>query len=393
MDNIIEKLDKIHFFDTKIIDKKTTESIKIFLWLYNPFYYTIPLKEIYNMLAKLDESCLIKPLTKTIYFKNLLYLLCYIFIDVETDEEATIKVNENLKALNSIVHDKKQELIISKDLISLIRKNINYLFNKTKEKMKEIKDTNEIDTLMLLASPISKKMEEHIKLVYDTLCHKQQLKELTEQTIKKKNIHIGYPEVHPLKGRPTLDLQECYYKDCHEKHSYGFFGGWSGWCRDLEYHLKASCPNFTQGFHKSHEMIINELKLTPDVVKAVKLRKCPSIICDKPQLFDTPEDLIYHFQELGLPPFWHVGWIKVEKKQDITSDAITKDTVKEINEHVNIVEEKDNNTCICCMEERRNIVCFPCNHQVMCWKCYHLLEKKQCILCRHEILYILPIVI
>lgn len=176
---------------------------------------------------------------------------------------------------------------------------------------------------------------------------------------KKSVKHDRYPIVDEQKGRPMLGWLKCYHHDCN-------FKGRNA--DELRVHLE-KCDAYTAYFHKSHENMVDKLELTPDKVKADGLTKCPSAICNKVNAIKTPDDLIYHFKRLGIPPFWKVG------------DVI--DYGAEIDGALDIINAKPiyvSDDCVVCLEKHSTILFLDCNHHAVCMDCY--VGMKECPMCK-----------
>ena len=160
----------------------------------------------------------------------------------------------------------------------------------------------------------------------------------------KKETHSGQPLPDPNLGRPYIDWQRCYHDGCHTRFSTP---------NELIKHLK-QFKVYTPNYHKFHEETVAEHKLTEQIILDTKLTKCPAIIC-KISKFNTPQDLITHYQELGILPFWKKGLV------------IKKTTDYKFNPELKIY---NNNECVICCENKPNIIFDTCMHCCFCIECY-----------------------
>ena len=134
---------------------------------------------------------------------------------------------------------------------------------------------------------------------------------------------------------------------------------------------------YTPSYHKLHEDIIEEMKLTEENIKEIGMKKCPSWIC-KEEEFHSPEDLIKHFQRLGLKPFWKIG-MEFEKNEEY-----------QFNKHIKLYDSKE---CIICLTNKPNIIFNTCMHSCYCISCYaqHInYYTLKCPLCRNFFTKIYP---
>lgn len=185
---------------------------------------------------------------------------------------------------------------------------------------------------------------------------------------ESEHSHEGYPLPDPEKGRPFLNWNICMYDGCFQKFSDP---------NDLITHLNwFGC--YTPCYHLIHEQSIESAKLTPAYVMEHKLTKCPAYIC-KQNSYETPDELISHFQELGIKPFWTPGCV-IKKKED-------KDTkyFEDISGSYYDSEE-----CVVCCYNKPDLICTPCFHRVYCVSCYNEHKVDKCPLCRGTIGKIFP---
>lgn len=179
--------------------------------------------------------------------------------------------------------------------------------------------------------------------------------------IKKNPDHIGQPLPDPELGRPYINWNKCYHRDCNKTFDTD---------KNLIKHLR-EFKAYTPNYHKLHEDIINEMNLTENLIKTNNIKKCPSWICKESE-FQTSEDLIQHFKRLGIQPFWKIG------------DDLSKNDVYTFNKNIKIY---DTIKCIICLDSKTNIIFDQCMHQCYCAECYNQFIKYnntlKCPLCRN----------
>jgi len=184
----------------------------------------------------------------------------------------------------------------------------------------------------------------------------------------EKKAHKGYPLPDPEKGRPEIGWRECYHENCHKY----FENGW-----ELKQHLE-HLDKHTWGFHKFHENVVEEMGLTPQKVKDINLTKCPSVVCDKHSKKFTPDELIQHFQLLGIKPFWEPGMVVKNSQED---DSITF-------ENLTYKEVFTNDECVVCLENPPGVIFLPCFHHTVCLNCIESINR--CPMCRNPLKTVIP---
>ena len=412
------------------------------LWLYNPIYYRFP---IHNMFLEFKKTPLHMQVAihKNLFFKSLLIKLVQEFETNETIQEAFNKIMNLLEK-----EEEKKEWKLNPVLLDRIRDNLiclhdqihlpipTFLFQHFPVIENRWNYFHEAEQRALLAAKKKKEDEakEEAKQKELKLKRKQipnpprywtNLKQEERKTIKEA--HMGYPLPHPTLGQPKLSMLECRYKDCEFKAETEYI---------LDQHLRVCCgTDFIQGLHRSHALIVESMKLTPELIlqEKKKYSKCPSLVCNKSHLALTALELIYHFEELGIAPFWKPGWTpktktellelkkeglkeeenelkekeQVEEKEEekkeeiiIPSPPIPQLVIINIDNHLNIHRENedyeetkqtDKNECICCYDSRRNIVFMPCLHQVLCYECIKKMSLPiTCAVCRTKVEYVIP---
>jgi hypothetical protein len=208
-----------------------------------------------------------------------------------------------------------------------------------------------IDKLIKVIQSYKKETPIHMYKVEDF--DKNILKEhidIFSQMLKKNNYtnmnisHQGLPIPHSINGRPKIGWCECYYDGCHNKFESG---------QELIDHLKYyGC--YTPNYHVCHEeIVLQNNKITPKYFIENKITTCPSWIC-KNKNFVSPEEVIEHFQELGIYPFWQEGITIKPKTGDIN--------------YLNKLDTKfyNSETCVICIDHKPSIINYPCLHHVYC---------------------------
>jgi hypothetical protein len=150
--------------------------------------------------------------------------------------------------------------------------------------------------------------------------------------------------------------------------------------------------NYCERFHRSHSDFVERQGLTPEWIRMEKLLVCPSMACSQHRRpFATPEDLVYHFEQLGIAPFWKIGWtprapvggkaaaaaepmldaldaleaLRLDEAKELPAPAPAPMTLVHVREHFNVVRDDDDAlpTCMCCFDADPDIIALPCNHQ------------------------------
>ena len=173
--------------------------------------------------------------------------------------------------------------------------------------------------------------------------------------------HKEQPLPDPIKGRPYIDWKECYHEGCHKKFTYD---------HQLIEHLK-QVGAYTQGYHKIHQEYIWFNNFTPEKVLLNKITKCPVWICNKN--LNGTEQVIEHFQRLGLEPFWQEGMDFSTKTQ----------TEYPFNKDLKIYNIEN---CIVCLDNIPNLILDKCMHCCYCIDCFLSSTNaswiKKCPICK-----------
>jgi hypothetical protein len=191
---------------------------------------------------------------------------------------------------------------------------------------------------------------------------------ITDQGVMHK-IHRGQPVPDPEKGRPYINWKQCKYFGCNM-----CFNTADGLIDHLKYY---SC--YTERFHWYHEFIVMNHLLTPEKVIKDNMTACPSLLCSKYK-FNTPEDLIQHFIELGIEPFWEPGMVVMP------NNLFTSFNTIEISKGKFYIAEE----CIVCLSEKPNIINIPCMHKIYCIDCWLEGNFNKCAVCKFNIERVIP---
>jgi hypothetical protein len=169
------------------------------------------------------------------------------------------------------------------------------------------------------------------------------------------NVHKGQPLPDPNSGRPYIEWKECYHEGCHKTFSTG---------EKLIEHLK-NFQVYTPSYHRIHEIIVWNNKLTIDKIREQNITKCPAFICQY-QHMNSTDEVIEHFQKLGIEPIWHKGLdFSVKQNQEVKYN---------FNPNTKIY---DSDNCIICLENKANIIFDKCLHCLMCIDCYSMSCSSQ----------------
>lgn len=191
---------------------------------------------------------------------------------------------------------------------------------------------------------------------------------VTNETIMEK-IHTGQPIPDPEKGRPYIDWKQCKYFGCNKSFDNA---------NELIKHLvKYSC--YIERFHWHHEAIVKSKNLTPEKVIENNMISCPSIICSKYK-FKSSGDLINHFIELGIEPFWEKGMV-ILPNNPFTSFTSTE--IKKINVY-------NSDECLVCLSDKPKLVNLPCMHKIYCIGCWIEGKFNKCAVCTFKVDKVIP---
>jgi hypothetical protein len=232
----------------------------------------------------------------------------------------------------------------------------------------------------LIVNDLVKNYDPHsFRSIYDR-CKNIKLKVVNKNTVKTiVNLlpyfntlwfgdHKGYPLPHPKLGRPHIGHCICLFEDCN----YEFQSG-----DDLLDHLE-QLGKHTKNFHKFHELEVANQNLTPEKIKADGITRCPALICDKAKHIFTPDELIYHFTLLGIPPFWSLG----QSVSNLYGNGLFNDDIFKC---IYTTDE-----CSVCLDRESEVLFLPCFHNVTCLDCVKHIKNKKCPLCCTPFKTLLP---
>lgn len=165
--------------------------------------------------------------------------------------------------------------------------------------------------------------------------------------------HKGQPLPDPENGRPYIDWKECYHEGCHKKFNSE---------DELIKHLK-NFSVYTPSYHRIHEIIVWQNKLTVEKIIEKNMTKCPAFICQY-QNTNSVDEVIEHFQKLGIEPIWHKG-LDFSKKPTETKYNFNSGT-----------KIYNSDTCIICLENKANIIFDKCLHCLLCIDCYSMSREN-----------------
>lgn len=360
-------------------------SSSILVWFSNPFVYrgVSSLEDCMKALLHLKDQRMLFPINRSPWIRNLLYFLVYEEMhlsSLDSEEKTLHSQNLVLDKVHAQVNTFFSKwflppLVIEKSVLTLIAKE----FQKS-----QITD-------MVCQNKISywDKDEEARTQLADRLFH-DVFHDVKSDTVNSK--HVGFPLPHETKGRPKIGMLECLHENCL---SPTFPSG-----TELVVHLiRENC--FTPYYHHWHEDYIqrhsaSDIYSMEQDTKHKGKWECPVFCCS--QEFGTFPELIYHFESLGIAPFWKPGWqpkphkLPVESHKQIPVPVNFQDKLV-LQSHIQIKESSlqiQENMCICCEEEVQEIVFLPCGHRTVCFTCYSKLEKKICLECRAVIEFVFP---
>lgn len=325
-----------------------------------------------SSLHDLKDTRILFPFSRSPWIRNLLYFLVYEEVFLLLDDNEEEKKNTSLD--------------------SSIQEHVNDFFSKWFEPsptiglelihqiVQQFRDPHHRVTHVL--APVSISYWDRI-----TEENKNHLLNLLfdEKNEKEKPTHVGYPLPHETQGRPTIDMRECLHANCLYQRAK--FSSGNALISHLEH---MNC--YTPFFHQRHQGYIDMHHAKAiEKYKEDKNITCPIFGCSKP--FPSYEELVYHFEELGIEPFWKPGWTpKVKPKYETNKILVPKKEKLILNGHIlvhkgSLIEEE--NVCICCEEESSELV-FNCGHKTIGLNCYTKLTKHVCPICREKIDFVFP---
>jgi len=162
--------------------------------------------------------------------------------------------------------------------------------------------------------------------------------------------HLGYPVI-PTNG--NLDDFTCNYEGCGKKFK----------CRDhLFRHLKRMIPpeRMINGYHRQHA------KLN---IQDPNVTSCPG--CKKQT--KTVGEMQDHWAEMGVRPFFSARKAhKIKEGKEIEKEQAQAH-----------IDQYEADSCVICLDARREVVNIPCGHLVCCKVCGFV--QKTCPICRADI--------
>lgn len=182
--------------------------------------------------------------------------------------------------------------------------------------------------------------------------------------------HDGLPIPDPELGRPHLQWRKCYFPNCGREFNTPV---------ELVTHLQ-KCNAFTQGYHWAHEEALYCI-IGPDYVRENNITKCPSWACNQ-KTFNSPEDLIKHYQELGIEPFWEKGMCF------FSDDNLSKSDYKRM--LCSVPKFFVTETCMICLDNPVEFLLDKCRHHIYCFDCLKVCNKESCPICRAKIDKFIP---
>lgn len=248
------------------------------------------------------------------------------------------------------------------------------------------------------------------------------VKEL-ERLKKLREVHSGEPPLDSNKGAPRLKDKQCAYPGCKRVFSSGsklvehLIEAWNIDDSDtlnqqspifslVELHRLACGTESTFDYSYKNYYYYNTASsnvsphpwnnesgyndLTPDKVMNLNLTSCPIPHCPMNKTTMTPEQLCDHFGNLGVEPFWCIGWkplvpVVIIDEQD--KDKGIEDTVEsEDKEKIGNIWDNPG-VCVICMDESCSNINLECGHVNMCEGCANGWKKKNgtCPSCRQPI--------
>ena len=285
---------------------------------------------------------------------------------------------DNIKLTEKEIYEQSQIYNIPFQIF--LKKLIERLFTENKANSKSIIDIlidkmnlnlsidalKYVKNLVNLVKPITIKSRSDISVI--DINKKLNLFNKLESVTDVKPTHKDQPLPDSDNGRPCIGWRECYYEGCHKTFSYE---------HELINHLQ-NLNAYIPSFHKIHEEIVLQNNLTEDKIIANNITKCPAYICNYDNI-NSAEEVIEHFQKLGIPPFWKKNMIITSKTK--TTDYIFNKEIKIFN-----IDE-----CIICLQNKPNIILDKCLHCCFCIDCFLSLASppsstswniKICPICR-----------
>jgi hypothetical protein len=220
------------------------------------------------------------------------------------------------------------------------------------------------------------------------MAHKRATEVEAARRAHNRRIHSGIPLAHPQRGAWKLTDCECGYDGCRRQFAdrgkllYHLRDAWRDDLLENEvlFHQLAAgyCPQFNSEItQRTYESQIPQVPLTPEIVREQKITRCPSQVCEMhDREFNSPEDLINHFERYGIIPFWKEG-------MTFSAPIQSQEKPVDVARIWAVIDE-----CVVCLDAQVNCV-FTCGHAICCMKCSSSLNI--CPLCRTEGVKTLPL--
>ena len=325
---------------------------KFLVWLYSPII-SLSIEDIRTIKAKYNVP------DNVIILKLIAH---YIYEVSDTDDELT----------EDDIYQNVMDKLLASKLLDLQLTSLNTVENSDV-------DLSNVDLSNVDLSNVDLSNHKELRALYDRCKHVKlrdasvsKVKQLLKMSHYLKAIwtqdHQGYPLPHPKLGRPQIGYCICLFEGCNHRFPDG---------DDLKDHLE-ELGKHTKNFHKFHEEEVVYRNLTPEKIKAENITRCPALICDKANHVFTPDELIYHFTLLGIPPFWKQG--------QIVSNIYEKEMLN--NDIFKCIYATDE--CSICMNRESEVLFLPCFHNVTCLNCCGKIRNNKCPICSTAIKACIP---
>ena len=135
----------------------------------------------------------------------------------------------------------------------------------------------------------------------------------------------------------------------------------------LKRHLRVH-RSYVPGLHQMHETIVRESELTPAKVLQYKLTRCPSVVCSEGAREFTPEQLVDHFKQLGIEPFW----TRHENTGPVSMNLYSMEGNTTARVPFAFAEDM---VCSMCGVQKSDYICAGCRRTKGCWACLSKVER------------------
>jgi hypothetical protein len=436
------------------------ESIMRFCcWLYNPSGWVGSMMSLFDMWVTAFHLShhLTQKFHKSLYLKNALIVLVHHFMDCE---QANDKVRVCVQILYSWFggNVETHTMVVAEDLLDRIRERLLVLMEPKNRALLKDPPSNGIEMMLVHCADVmyvrynaaSKAFLRHLALQHHQRVQEvraqeaakkadelaKQARELAKLHAAERSKHSGLPLPHPEHGRPRLQHGRCLFAGCGADFESAYM---------LYVHLTSWMPHYRENFHKSHHDYAIRNNFSPEYVREHNVTRCPALACEG-RHFDTPAELIYHFEELGIERFWSIGWnprdaIVAEPQQpapaaaaeehkeggegggrgaapaaasvaasavaspagsDACSSSSSQPPIKassddaaepaskanakmQVNvKHHTLLPEEGHEDCSICLVTPANALFLPCTHQIACLACVQQLREARCPICNVE---------